>query len=227
MNLKNPQALKISPRRWRAVRAYTAFALIAVLFAAKSVQAESVRINQVVQTVSSYQGPADLRLGTIATQDPSGNSKSSATTNERGSDNPLDGAVIAPDGSVLPLLQDPQKLGVEIIEEAEVEGTICDCGEMFIPGGAFPKWPLLFLTAVPFIFINDCDDCDENPQSTPTPTPTPPPPTPSPTPVPEPASLLLFGSGLLAAGAGLRRRYTKSRVVDQADVSAGAATGEE
>jgi hypothetical protein len=219
MNLLNPLALRNSPRRWRAVRAFTALTLMLVVFAAKSVQAEPVRIQQVVQTLTSYQGPADLRLGTIAAQDP-GNSKSADTTNERSNDGLFDGAVIAPDGSVLPLLQDPQKLGVEIIEEAEVEGTICDCGDFFIAGG-FPKWPLLFLTAVPLVFINECDDCDENPQSTPTPTP--PPPSSTPTPTPEPASLLLFGTSLLAVGAGLRRRYTKARAMDQSK----SATGEE
>jgi hypothetical protein len=215
MNLLNPLVLRISPRRWRAVRAFTAFALMAVLFSAKAVQAEPVGIRQVVQTLSSYQGPADLRLGNIATQDPAGNSKPSNAKTEQDNDGLFDGAVIAPDGSVLPLLQDPQKLGVEIVEEAEVEGTICDCGYFDIPGG-FPKWPLLFLTAVPFVFINECDDCDENPLSTPTPTP--PPPTPTPTPTPEPASLLLFGTGLLAAGAGLRRRYTRAKASVQANV---------
>ncbi len=219
MNLQIPPVLRNSPRRWRTVRVYTALALMAVLFAAKSVQAEPVRINQVVQTLSTNQGPADLRLGTITTQDSSGNSKSSGTATDKGSD-PLEGAVIAPDGSVLPLLQDPYKLGVEVVEEAEVEGTICDCGDFFIPGG-FPKWPFLFLTAVPFVFINQCDDCDENPQSTPTPTP--PPPTPTPTPTPEPASLLLFGTSLLAVGAGLRRRYSRAKAADQAK----ATTGEE
>ena len=212
MNLPNPVLLRNSPRRWRAVRAFTAFALMAILFGAKSVHAEPVRIQQVVQTLSSYQGPAELRLGTVATQDPSGNSKTSNAKTEQDNDGPFDGAIIAPDGSVLPLLQDPQKIGVEVIEEAEVEGTICDCGYFEIPGG-FPKWPLLFLTAVPLVFINDCDDCDENPQSTPTPTP--PPPTPTPTPTPEPASLLLLGTGLLVAGAGLRRRYTKARVEEK------------
>lgn len=220
MKLLIPQTLKNSPRRRRAVRALTAFTLMAVLFSAKAVQAEPVGIHQVVQTLSSYQGPADLRLGTVTTQDPSVNSKSS-TTNERGNDGPFDGVVIAPDGSVIPLLQDPQKLGVEIIEEAEVEGTICDCGELFIAGG-FPKWPLLFLTAVPLVFINQCDDCDENRLSTPTPTP--PPPTPTPTPTPEPASLLLFGTGLLAVGAGLRRRYQRTKAVGE---QARAAKGEE
>jgi hypothetical protein len=111
-----------------------------------------------------------------------------------------------------------QSLGVEIVEDGEVEGTICDCGEILVAGGAFPKWPFLFLAAVPLIFINDCDDCRQTPESSPTPTPTPTPPsnpTPTPTPTPEPASLLLFGSGLLAAGAGLRRRYAKTKLAEQ------------
>ena len=40
-----------------------------------------------------------------------------------------------------------------------VEGTICDCGEILIPGG-FPKWPLLFLAAIPLFFIDTGDDID-------------------------------------------------------------------
>jgi hypothetical protein len=212
MNLPITKTPRISPRHWRAVRAFSAFALMTVLLTASSVQAEPVRISQVVQTLSSYQGPSDLKLGT--TQDPvSGTAK--PPTNGPGNNGPTETLVAGaiPDLSGLPALQDPQKLGVEIIEEAEVEGTICDCGDFMIPGGGFPKWPLLFLTAVPFVFINECDDCDETPISTPTPTP--PPPTPTPTPTPEPASLLLFGTGLLAVGAGLRRRYSKTKAAEQ------------
>jgi hypothetical protein len=107
--------------------------------------------------------------------------------------------------------QDPQNVVVEIVEEAEVEGSICDCG--IIPPyavGGIPKWPFLFLAAVPLVFIHDCQDCDEH-ISTPTPTPPPNNSTPTPTPTPEPASLLLFGSGLVAIGAGLRRRYAKAK----------------
>jgi PEP-CTERM motif len=203
MNLRIPKGPGNSPKRWRAVRAFTAFVLIVFLFTAPVVQADSVRINNVVQTLSSYQGPADLRIG--ATQDPvTGQSKtppSGPRTDGPGA--PGSGQKPGELLAGLPTVQDPQKLELEIIEEAEVEGTICDCGEIFIPGGAFPKWPLLFLAAVPLVFINDCDDCTNTPESTPTPTP---PPSQTPTPTPEPASLLLFGTGLVAIGAGLRRR---------------------
>lgn len=205
MNLRSPKAPINSPRR-RAVRAFTALTLIVFLFTAGTVQADSVRINKVVQTLSSYQGPTNLQVSTM--QDPvSGQAKTPAGGPK------TDGAVTPTSGETakpvevlagLPTVQDAQKLGVEVIEEAEVEGTICDCGEILIPGGAFPKWPLLFLAAVPLVFINHCDDCEDTPDSTPTPTP--PPPTPTPTPTPEPASLLLFGTGLVAVGAGLRRR---------------------
>lgn len=197
-------------RRWRAVRSVTAFALIAFLVTASAVQAEPVRVNQVVQTLSSYQGPAELKLNTV-TQDPASGTTKTANPNNDAPVGPGDTAKV--DGVLpgLPTLQDTQQLGVEVIAEADVEGTICDCGEILIPGGGFPKWPLLFLTAVPLVFINnDCDDCDDNPISTPTPTPPPPTPTPTP-PIPEPASLLLFGTGLVAVGAGLRRRHLKMK----------------
>ncbi len=102
---------------------------------------------------------------------------------------------------------DPQA-GVDVVDQGEVEGTICDCGEITVPGGGIPKWPLLFLAAIPFFFIHGCDDCD-TPPSTP---PTTPPATPE---IPEPASLLLFGSGLAAFGAGLRRRYARGKLAAQ------------
>jgi hypothetical protein len=96
---------------------------------------------------------------------------------------------------------------VETIDLGDVTGTVCDCGEIPVidlPGGGFPKWPLLALAGLPLFFIPGGDD------DVTTPGPTPPgPPPPPPPPIPEPATILLFGSGLMALGAGARRRRAR------------------
>jgi PEP-CTERM motif len=189
------------------------FALCVFFCTAVPALADTVRINQVVQTISSS-GRPDLKLNTLLSQDPI----SKATTPQGGPRNENGGSQGPKAEPIIPSVTvtgEGQRLGVEVIEEGEVEGTICDCGEIMIAGAAFPKWPLLFIAAVPLVFINHCDDCD-TPSSSPTPTPTPPStPTPTPTPTPEPASLLLFGAGLAAAGAGLRRRYARAKLQEQ------------
>jgi hypothetical protein len=217
MNLTSAQFFgkKILQRGRRLCAALSVFLLIAA-----PALAEPVQINQVVQSLTSTQGTIDLKLNTLVSQDPATKSSTQQTGPRKENapvelpgqdgartDSLLSGVSIKPAG---------QRLGVEVVEDGEVEGTICDCGELLVAGAAFPKWPFLFLAAVPLVFIHDCDTCNETPSSTPTPTPpSSPTPTPTPVPTPEPASLLLFGTGLLVAGAGLRRRYANSKVVEQ------------
>lgn len=91
---------------------------------------------------------------------------------------------------------------VQTVDLGDVTGTVCDCGE--IPPidsparrGGIPWWPLV---GIPLICVTGICTPDDNPETPNTPN------TPE-TPIPEPMSLLLFGSGLLALGAGARRRY--------------------
>ena len=205
-----------TPGLRRICRLLTAISCI-VLLTGGSALADQVRINNVVQNLSSLQGTTNLQL-TLVSQDPANGTK--GTTGSTGPRN--DPATVSNDPKLdaplsgLPKISDNKTLGIDdIFEEGEVEGTICDCGEILIAGGGFPMWPLAFLAAVPIAFIDfgdeECTTCD---QSTPTPTPTPVP-TPTPTPTPEPASLLIFGTGLIAVGAGLRRRYARAKLANE------------
>lgn len=176
-------------------------------------KADPITVNRVVQTLKTVQGTTDLHLTLIA-QDPlpTGTKTTAPTTGAGtgiGSNDPKLDALL----SGFPIVPPSVDLGVDDFpEEGEVDGTICDCGEILIAGGGFPKWPLLFLAAVPIAFVPK--DTDSGPTPTPTPTP-PPPPSPTPTPTPEPASLLIFGTGLVAVGAGLRRRYSRTKLANQ------------
>ena len=206
--------------RSRAFRPIAAI-LSVLLLAGSPVHAGPVAISEVIQVLASYQNPPELRLrsssqtGSTAVAGASGSTRATSSVKQSAVDSSINDSPAAstntPDSLLAGLStgsEDP--LATEIIDQGDVDGTVCDCGEITVPGGGFPKWPLLFLAAIPFFFIHDCDDCEK---STPTPTPFPTPtPTPPGTPVPEPASLLLFGSGLAAFGAGFRRRYAKAKL---------------
>jgi PEP-CTERM motif len=203
--------------------AYRICAIICIfLLTAVPALADPVTSRQVVQTLNSSQGALDIRINKLATQDPATTKSGAQQNGPRAEGSQGTQPDITRTESIIAgvaITSEGQQLGVDY-EEGEVEGTICDCGEIPpIMGGGFPKWPFLFLAAVPLAFIHDCDNCDEQNESpTPNPTPTPPSePTPSPTPpgVPEPGTLVLFGSGLAAAGAGLRRRYAKMKLTRQ------------
>ena len=205
--------------RNRAFRSIAAILSMIVLTGVPA-QAGPIAINQVIQVLSSTQSSPEIRLRNVSQNSNNvapgikGSVQPSAIR-QTASDSSFDVA----DTSLAPVVNsdnllsgisvdsDPQTT-VDVIDQGDVEGTVCDCGEITVPGGGFPKWPLLFLAAIPFFFIHGCDDCDNTPPPSPTPTPTPPG-------VPEPASLLLFGTGLAAFGAGLRRRYAKGKLIAQ------------
>jgi hypothetical protein len=175
--------------------------LSALILAQATARAEPVTIRQVIDVVGKYQNTSDLRLRSLTTSATPVSIRStrvSSRIDKTEADNSLLSGVVI-DAS------DP-KVGVSIDNSGDFEGTICDCGEIEIAAGGFPKWPLIFLAAVPLFFIHDCDDCD---YVGPTPIPLP---TPPPSPVPEPASMLLFGSGLIALAAGLRRKYARGKI---------------
>ena len=201
----------------RAFRSVAALLSILLLTGVPT-HAAPIVISDVVQVLSNYQNPPALRIRNVSQSSVSLASEVKGSLQPSLRESSIDGSLYLTDittgGPIGPtsdslltgvtFASDPQK--VDVIAEGDVEGTICDCGEITVPGGAWPKWPLLFLAAIPFFFIPDCDDCDE-PPSTPTP---PPPPQ-----IPEPASLLLFGTGLAAFGATLRRRYARSQLAAQ------------
>jgi len=198
----------------------TAAILSILLLSGVPTHAAPVAIREVIQVLGSYQNPPELRLRSIsqnpssALSDGEGSSPVASATQLSAAGDAIEIADTTMANSVsgdtllagVAVSADPQG-GVDVVDQGDVEGTICDCGEITVPGGGFPKWPLLFLAAIPFFFIHGCDDCE-------TPTPPPPPTTPTPE-IPEPASLLLFGSGLAAFGASLRRRRARGKLAAQ------------
>jgi PEP-CTERM motif-containing protein len=196
--------------------------LSVLLLASAPVQAGPVAIGDVMQIIGSYQNPPELRLRSF--------SQTSNTQVARSVES-TDGAATIIDSSGIPRDTDSVLSGVAVeshdpqdpvivVAQGDIDGTICDCGDVTVAAG-FPKWPLLFLAAIPLFFIPDGDDCETCDQVTPTPTPTPnPTPTPQ-TPVPEPASLLLFGSGLAAFGMRLRKRRMQAKLNAQVETEEG------
>jgi hypothetical protein len=200
-----------------------ALMLAVLLVAAASAQASPVRYDDIFALASvvgqSGRPSVDLRMRPLSQQ---GGTSTQQTASIKSQDQkPSSAPTIAPDGAGTPSAsvsltgtevaspQTGQQTNVETVELGEVQGTICNCGDILVPGGGFPKWPLLALGAIPFFFIDHgCNTlpCEEFPPSTPTPTP------PS---VPEPATIFLLGTGLLAVGARARRSYA-ARIMNDA-----------
>lgn len=197
-----------------------AFRLIVItcgllVVAAVPAQAGPVTLTDVVQVISGnprYSGQAanmELRYSPQEdkTQKSDGNALASTTSSQQTGD--------------VATQQDPPQdtqsgnVQAQTEEVAEITTTDCECGELpdeivEIPGGR-SKWP--FVPLVGLICVTGICTTDS------TPTPTPPE-------VPEPATLLLFGSGLAALGAGARRRYARAKLAKQINATEGQDTCE-
>lgn len=189
----------------------TILSVLVLAFVASPAQAGPVSYSEVVHVMGNLRSGGqsqELRLRSISQE---GNtpvngalvsaSKSSTDTSSASTTEPT---------SLIATTQDGQQGNVEVIQEGDVTGTVCDCGEFIIPGGGFPKW--LALGGIPLVCVlADCTPdnppCTEgNPECTQCVGPECNPPE-----IPEPATIFLLGSGLAALGAKARRRYTKSR----------------
>ncbi|MBA2731883.1 MAG: PEP-CTERM sorting domain-containing protein [Acidobacteria bacterium] len=184
----------------------TILSVLVLVFVASPAQAGPVAYSEVVHVMGSLRSGGqsqELRLRSIS-QDGGTHingalvspSKSSTDASSSPSDSEPSSLISTTAG-----LQEGQQGEVEIIQEGDVTGTVCDCGEFVIPGKGFPAW--LALGGIPLVCV--LVDCSPN-DKPPPPGDNPPPPE-----IPEPATIFLLGSGLAALGAKARRRYSQSK----------------
>jgi hypothetical protein len=200
---------KMKNRAFRVI----ALTLSLSLMLAIPAQASPVQINEVVQVVSGSQRSggqnASVSLRFLAQDD----NATAGTTTTSSSDGSSSGNTSS--SGTTTSVQDPTGgaiIQTDVTEDIGVEE--CECGPFKVPVAGFPKWPFIPLVGLVCLVPDLCTKCnpkqgeDENckritiPDCTTTGT------CPQ---VPEPASLFLFGSGIAALGASLRRRRANSK----------------
>ncbi|HEV2880581.1 MAG TPA: PEP-CTERM sorting domain-containing protein [Pyrinomonadaceae bacterium] len=168
-------------------------------------QTIDLRLRSVTQQSGGATGSRDRQISSAGnnSQNPATVQTPTGTAPTGSADTGVTGTTVA--------VQQPGSVQVETIELGDIQGTICDCGEIApLPGGGFPKLPFLALAGIPLLFLGGGNDIPPTEVL-------PPPPTPVPPQVPEPATLLLLGSGLAALGAGARRRRRAASSGEQRD----------
>ena len=189
-----------------------------LLMVAVPAQASPVQLGEVIQVVSGTQRhggqSASVELRYVSNDDRATAGTSSTTTATSDGTSTSDSSA-----SITTPLQDPGAVvQTEVTEDIGVDE--CECGDFTVPVAGFPKWPFIPLVGLVCLVPDLCtsDKCepkagqDENCQEIPVCTDC--------NQVPEPASILLFGSGLVAIGARLRRRRTQ--IKDQAATTSGS-----
>lgn len=196
-----------------------------LLMLAVPAQASPVQINEVVQVVSASQRSngqnASVSLRFLAQDDNA--TAGSATTSTSDSSASGDSS----SSGVTTSVQDPTSgaiIQTDVTEDIGVEE--CECGTFTVPVAGFPKWPFIPLVGLVCLVPDLCtkctpqqgedENCDRIPDCTTTGT------CPQ---IPEPASLILFGSGMAALGASMRRRRAQAKEAQAQEAAAANISG--